>query len=229
MLLVAVYLGVVVVHELVHGLFFRLFGGRPRYGAGFKYFMPYFSAASPGDEFSLGRMIAIGLAPLRTISAAALLGALVVPSLGAYFSVAFIGNAAGAVGDIWMTSRLAKFLPTRDATVVDLADGMAVYSANPRALEIAATVRRSDERPAGFVVHWIGATLVVLVVEGLAGVIGPFFGDSVLIGPAQLPLMTFEKSAEAISWTFNVASPLVAGLVFAVAAQVFSRRLRRDV
>jgi hypothetical protein len=227
-LYLAVYFGVVVAHEFVHGLFFSLFGGKPRYGAGVKYFMPYFYATSPADQFSIRQMIVIGLAPLLTISTLSLAGVFLAPSLAPYLAVAFIGNTAGAVGDLWMTSRLVGFLAVPDAAVVDLVDGMAVHSADPEASQIAERLTAGDTRPAGFVVHWIGATLAVLVLEALAAVLGPFFGDSLLIGPTQLPLMAFEKSAEGLSWTFNLASPLVAGLVFALAVRFFSRRSTRD-
>lgn len=225
-LYIAVYFGAVVAHELVHGLFFRIFGGKPRYGAGITYFMPYFYATSPG-AFSIRQMIVIGLAPLVILSALSLGVALLAPALVGYLAVVFIGNTAGAVGDLWMTSRLIRFLPLKDATVVDLVDGMAVHSRDAEAGEIAGMIFARDERPAGFVVHWMGAALALFAAELLAGIIGPLFTDSLLIGPAQLPLMAFTKSSHELAWTFNLGSPLLAGLVFALAARLFSPRKPR--
>jgi len=222
-LYVLVCFGTVVAHELVHGVFFRIFGGRPRYGAGTKYFLPYFYATSPGDAFSVRQMIIIGLAPLLTLSTLSLLGALVAPALVGYFAVVFIGNTAGAVGDLWMTSRLIAFLKVKDATVVDLVDGMAVHSQEAEAGMIAERLSARDGRPAGFAVHWLGATLVVLAAEAVAMPIVPFFTDSLLIGPAQLPLMAFEESSERMAWTLNLTSPLVAGFIFAFVARLFAR------
>ena len=227
LLYVVVYFGVIVVHELVHGLFFRIFGGSPRYGAGIKYFMPYFYVTSSGAAFSVRQVIVIGLAPLLTLSSLALVGAFLAPSLAGYLAVAFIGNTAGAVGDIWMTSRLVKFLPLQNARVVDLVDGMAVHSTDPRAREIAEKLSATDKRPTGFVVHWIGATLAVFAAAGLMGAVGPYFTDSLLIGPAQMPLLVFENSSGSATWTFNLASPLLAGLAFAIAMRLFSRRAKR--
>jgi len=226
-LFIAVYLGTVVLHELVHGLFFRVFGGSPRYGAGFKYLMPYFYATSPGDAFTVRQMIVVGLAPLLVISTASLVVALTAPVLAGYLAVVFIGNTAGAIGDIWMISRLLRFLAVSDATVVDLKDGMAVYSREPAAGIVAGALSARDRRPAGFVVHWIGAALAVLMAGGVAGIIGPMFTDDLLIGPAQLPLLTFTKSSAGLAWTFNLASPLLAGLIFALAWLLFSHRVRR--
>lgn|GEM_PF-1111108 len=222
-LYVAVYFGTVVAHELVHGLFFRLFGGRPRYGAGTKYFLPYFYATSPGDAFSVRQMVVIGLAPLLTLSTLSLFGALVAPALVGYFAVVFVGNTAGAVGDLWMTSRLVAFAKVKDATVVDLVDGMAVHSQEAEAGEIAERLSARDGRPAGFAAHWVGATLVVLAAEAVAMPIVPFFTDSILIGPAQLPLVAFEKTSQQIAWTLNLTSPLVAGFIFALVARLFAR------
>lgn len=222
-LYVAIYFVTVIAHELVHGLFFGIFGGHPRYGAGFKYLLPYFYAASPGDAFPLRRMLVIGLAPLVTLSGLSLIAAFLVPAWAGYFAVAFIGNTAGAVGDIWMVNRLCRFLPVQDATVVDTPTGMDVHSPDAKAVAIADRLAALDLRPPTFAVRWIGAALAVLSVEILAATIGPIFTDSLLIGPAQLPLMEFARTAEGIAWTFNVASPLAAGLVFAIAARLFSR------
>ena len=65
----------VVLHELVHGVFFLVFGGRPRFG--FKPWTrlgPVFYAAAPGSYFTKLEYAASGLAPavlltvLRTLA-----------------------------------------------------------------------------------------------------------------------------------------------------------------
>jgi Putative zincin peptidase len=226
-LYLVVYFGVVVVHELIHGLFFRIFGGNPQYGAGFKYFLPYFYATSPGNAFSVRQMIIIALAPFLTISTSSLLLAPLFPSLVSYFAVAFIGNTAGAVGDLWMTSRLIRFLPIKDAEVFDLADSMTIHSREVRAGKIAKILSARDKQPSGFIEHWIGATLVLFAVGMLAGAIVPIFIDNLLIGPPQLPLMAFKRTSQGVTWTFNLFSPLLAGFIFAIAAHLFSPRKSR--
>jgi hypothetical protein len=223
-LYLVVYLATIITHELIHGLGFRLFGGRPRYGAGIKYFLPYLYATAPDHAFALGAMITIALAPLFVLSALALVVALLVPAWVGYLAVVFIGNTVGAIGDIWMTSYLIRFRRLQAVTVVDLADGMAIYTPDPRASEIAAKLARHDERSPGFVVHWMGATVALFAAEFLAGLIGPFFTDSLLIGPPQLPLVAFTNSDAGFQWTFGVASPLLTGLLFALAARLFARR-----
>ncbi|CAG0941291.1 hypothetical protein ANRL1_00489 [Anaerolineae bacterium] len=222
-LYVVVYFGTLVAHELVHGLFFRIFGGSPRYGAGVLYFMPYFYTTSPG-AFPLRRMIIIVLAPLLVLSPLSLVAALLVPALAGYLAVAFIGNTAGAVGDIWLTICLIRFRGLKDVTVVDLPNGQAIYTRDAKADEIAGKLSARDERDPGFVGQWITAASAVFVAGVLAGLVGPFFTDSLLIGPAQFPLIAFTRSSQGFAWTGSLASPLLAGLLFALAARLFSRR-----
>lgn len=221
-LYIAVYLATIIAHELIHGLCFRLFGGRPRYGAGIQYFLPYLYATAPDHAFPLGQMIIIVLAPLLVLSSLALVVALLVPAWVGYLAVVFIGNTVGAIGDIWMASCLIRFRGLQAVNVVDLADGMAIYTPDAKASEIAQRLSAHDKRGPGFVVQWIGAAAVVLAAALLAGLIGPFFTDSLLIGPPQLPLVAFTNSDAGFQWTFGVASPLLAGLLFALVAHLFA-------
>lgn len=223
-LYIAVSLVTVAVHELIHGLFFRVFGGGPRYGAGIKYLMPYFYATSPGQAFSIRQMIIIGLAPLVVISVLLPIIALAVPTLVAYCAVAFMVNTPGAVGDIWMTSRLTRFLRVKDVKVVDMADSMAVYTNDAEAMKIAEGLSARDKRPSGFVTQWIGASFVVIAVAVLVSAIGPLFTDSLLIGPKEFPLIKFTVSEPGREFYLGLPVPLLAGFLFAVAARLFARR-----
>ncbi len=218
-----VYLVTIVAHELVHGLFFRIFGGSPRYGAGVSYLLPYFYTTSPGHAFPLRQMIIIALAPLLILSSLPLGASLLFPALAGFLAMVFIGNTAGAIGDIWMAACLIKFRGLKDVTVVDLANGMAIYTQDARADEIVKKLSAHDKGAPGFVVQWIGAAAVVLLAEALAGLIGPFFTDSLLIGPSQFPLVAFTNSSEGFVWRFGLASPLLAGALFVLAARLFSR------
>ena len=160
------------------------------------------------------------LAPLLVLSSLALVVALLVPAWVGYLAVVFIGNTVGAIGDIWMASCLIRFRGLQAVNVVDLADGMAIYTPDAKASEIAQRLSAHDKRSPGFVVQWIGAAAVVLAAALLAGLIGPFFTDSLLIGPSQLPLVAFTNSDAGFQWTFGVASPLLAGLLFALLARL---------
>jgi hypothetical protein len=111
-----------------------------------------------------------------------------------------------------------------EVTVVDCVDGMAVCIADERAPATARQSSGTDKGRPGFVAEWIGAATVVLMVEMLARHIGPAFTDNLLIGPPQIPLVAFTRSSGGLEWTLGLASPLLAGLIFALAASMFSRR-----
>ena len=108
LILVATTFAVLVLHELVHGLFFWLFTrSRPRFG--FKGAYAY--AAAPGWYIPRPQFLIVGLAPLALISLA---GLLILPFIAFPFSLtlilALIANATGAIGDLYMTIRLL-FVP----------------------------------------------------------------------------------------------------------------------
>ena len=106
LILVATTFAVLVLHELVHGLFFWLFTrSRPRFGFKGAY------AAAPGWYIPRPQFLIVGLAPLALISLA---GLLILPFIAFPFSLALvlalIANATGAIGDLYMTIRLL-FVP----------------------------------------------------------------------------------------------------------------------
>ncbi|NLG73639.1 MAG: DUF3267 domain-containing protein [Chloroflexi bacterium] len=91
---------VILLHELVHGLFFWVFTRhRPRFGV--KALYAY--AAAPDWFIPRGTFIWVALSPLVTIS---LLGLLLLPLLPAALIpavlLALTANAAGAVGDLFI-------------------------------------------------------------------------------------------------------------------------------
>jgi hypothetical protein len=114
---------VVVLHEWVHGLFFWAFTHeRPKFGVGWGYAY----ACAPGWYFPRGQYLVVGLAPLILLSLAGLAVIAVAPPgwVGALFWGLLI-NASGAVGDLWVTARIA--LERGDVLVEDTGDGFRVY------------------------------------------------------------------------------------------------------
>jgi len=92
------YLLMLVLHELVHGMFFWFFTRqRPRFG--FK--GAYAFATAPGWYFPKRHYLAVGLAPLVALT---LLGLLILQILPEGWLlpwlVAVAGNASGAIGDL---------------------------------------------------------------------------------------------------------------------------------
>lgn len=126
--IVAVFTGVLVLHEAVHGLFFWLFTrSRPRFA--FKGIYAY--AAAPGWYIPCPQFLIIGLAPILLLSA---LGLLILPFMASPFSLllllALIINATGAIGDLYMVARLL-FLPS-GVLIEDQGDSIRWYVPAPQ-------------------------------------------------------------------------------------------------
>lgn len=112
-----------ILHELLHGLFFWIFTHtRPTFG--FKGL--YAFAAAPNWYIPRNPFLVIGLAPLIVIS---LVGLVIVPfvSFAVALTLVFVMtiNAAGAVGDIYMVGLLL----TKPSNILirDFGDGITMY------------------------------------------------------------------------------------------------------
>ena len=118
-----VYLGMIVLHEVVHGFFFWIFTReRPKFG--FRGLYAY--AGAPRWFFSKRPYLLIGLAPLVLISLAGFIAMLFVPGEWIFPILLFITlNASGAVGDIYA---FFWILPKPDDILVrDFGDRMEIY------------------------------------------------------------------------------------------------------
>ncbi len=113
---------VVVLHELLHALFFWLFTyERPKIG----FNLLYAYAAAPGWHFPRNQFILIGAAPLIFITLGGLIGILLADFVWIpRFVLAMTINAAGAVGDliviIWMMTQPVDALVKDDGPKITL-------------------------------------------------------------------------------------------------------------
>ena len=124
-ILLAITFVTIIVHELVHGIAFAAFGGSPRYGFKFKYFLPLAYATSPGDLFRRNAFIFIGLAPLIVLDVACLLLLAIFPQASwLIWVIAF--NTSGAIGDIWIAVQLLR--SPQSIRVEDREEGIAIYA-----------------------------------------------------------------------------------------------------
>lgn len=117
------YIVYIILHELVHGVFIRIFSGkRAKYGV-----TGIYAYAGSDAYFAKLPYLAIALAPVVIWGAVlAVLCALVPPAW--FWAVYFIqiGNLSGAAGDFYVTVRFLG-LP-RDILVRDYGVGMTVFS-----------------------------------------------------------------------------------------------------
>lgn len=215
-----------VMHEAVHGAFFKFYGGHPSYGAGITGILPYFYATSHGTAYTKNQMFVIGLSPFILLSVLFLVGDVLLPTFSTYFGVAFIANFSGAIGDIWLFSRLLRFDTCNNVTVVDNKAGLAVYSDDPKASAIARKLMKGDSNQANFGLYWAGGALGLFAFSMLAGLIGPWLIKDLSIGPSWLPLVSYHTSNHGVDWSLNLITPIIGGFVFAVFAKLFGRGRR---
>lgn len=123
LVIVLIYLGMIVLHEVVHGIFFWIYTSeQPVFG----FRGVYAFAAAPTWYLAKGPYLVVGLAPLVLISVVGFIAMLIVPP-GWVFPILLLItlNAAGAVGDIYT---FFWILPKPEAILVrDFGDRMQVY------------------------------------------------------------------------------------------------------
>lgn len=120
------YVLILPIHELLHGLAFSLWGGKPYYGT--KLPLALFCSAK-NQLFPRNYYVVIGLAPLVVITLAGLLFTLLAPALSPYVLLATAGNVSGAAGDLWVVQRL-RALPA-SSFVEDLETGYRAWEITP--------------------------------------------------------------------------------------------------
>jgi hypothetical protein len=120
---IAVVLVILAIHELIHGLLFRLFTGeRPRYAVR----VTYAYAAMPDWYFPASHYLIIGMAPLVLIDLVCLI---LIPFSPAGWvlplCVAITMNTGGAVGDLYIVATLLRCKP--HTLVNDTGDTVAFF------------------------------------------------------------------------------------------------------
>ena len=115
---------VMLIHELVHGVFFWLFAGRrPRFGIKGLY---VYAAAPLGVYFPRNQYLIVGIAPLGLLTFVGLLLVVIVPVAVVPILMLFIAfNAAGAAGDLIMAVCLLFYSP--DTLMQDSDTGVTIY------------------------------------------------------------------------------------------------------
>lgn len=128
---ILVFVGTIIIHEMMHGAGFWLAGAKPSFGIGFGYFY-----ATANQRVPLKTMLVTAYLPFIVLSALFLALALAFPVYQQIFSFAFISNFVGSVGDLWAASRLWKYLRFKDVEILDQKSGMVVYSSDKKALSV---------------------------------------------------------------------------------------------
>lgn len=120
-----VFIVVLPLHELVHGIAIQLCGHSARYGMKLNLGVLY--ATADQALFRRNEYIFIALAPLLAITAIGMALVVVLPATIAYYvSLGVALNAGGAIGDLWSVVILLRYPAA--ALVRDEGDGFRVYT-----------------------------------------------------------------------------------------------------
>lgn len=115
---VVAYFPMLLLHELLHGAAFLLWGGRPYLGMKLPYAL---YCGAKNQLFRRDQYLVVGLAPLVVITLAGIILTLLSPVLASYTLSVTVGNISGAAGDIWSARRLMRLPAT--ALVEDTESG----------------------------------------------------------------------------------------------------------
>jgi len=228
----AVFVITILVHELVHGLFMRLFGGRPRYGVGrIGWLGIYAYATAPGVPFTLWQMTVICLAPLVAISGLTLAVLWLIPAAAGFAALAFVTNVSGAAGDLWMVAQMWRFRNCRELRLVDVATGLDIHTPDPAGAAIA---RRLVERSRGGIVHrillrWLAASTGLLVVAMLLAVLLSMSGaGETALGAGRFAIARYGALPDGgFEMTLDLNVVGAVGLLFALISLVAVRPAKR--
>jgi len=118
-LILATIIIIVILHEIIHGLAYQLFGYRVTYGASLHLMAAY--AAAFGQWQKRGHNLIVALAPLLLLTLLLLpLLALPQPTITLIALTGLLFNTAGAVGDLYLVWKLLSWPKTTRLYDVDL-------------------------------------------------------------------------------------------------------------
>jgi Putative zincin peptidase len=116
------YIVILPIHELIHGMAFAFWGGKPYYGKKLPFAL---YCGAKNQLFRRNHYLVVGLAPLVVISLAGIIFTLVAPVLASYTLFATIGNVSGAAGDVWVARKILRY--PKSVLVEDTETGYRVW------------------------------------------------------------------------------------------------------
>src|SRR5450759_2361010 len=123
---IVAYIVVMFLHEGIHALSFRCWGGKPYFGAK----LPVALYCGAKDQlFRRNHYLVVGLAPLVVITLAGIVVTFVAPVVAAFTLAVTVGNVSGAAGDAWSVARMLRLPAT--TLVEDTESGYRVWEVTP--------------------------------------------------------------------------------------------------
>lgn len=128
---IASYILILPIHEIIHGIAFAFWGGKPHFGAKLPFAL-YCGARQ--QLFRRNHYLIIGLAPLVVITLAGILFTLLAPGLAVYTLLATAGNISGAAGDVLVAQRVLRL--SKDALIEDTETGYTAWEVEENFLAV---------------------------------------------------------------------------------------------
>lgn len=221
---IIVYVATIIVHELLHGIAFRISGAHPRFGVGIVGFIPIAYATS-NSKVKVPNMLIVAYTPFIALSVFFVFLARIAPQFQSLAMIGFLGNFTGAVGDLWIASKLWKYLPFKGTLVLDKKSGIEVFSDNQAATAKGIKATKDAGTKSNFGKNWAISSLSIMFGQLLLPIFMTILGFNgnyrVGVGEFYLLDMVNKQSTE-ISATFNFLPALVIGLLLACAIKLSS-------
>ncbi len=161
-------------------------------------------------------MATVGISPFILLSIATLGAVIAWPIYGNYLLVAFIANFGGAVGDLWMMSKLWRFRKCRPLQVVDLKSGIAIDTNDKRAVKIAQMLnaQKSSVRTQ-FINTWLKIFLGLSIFSFVSIMIlsSTNFRGDILIGSKELYFIKYTSNSHEVALTLNFLALVITALI----------------
>lgn len=214
---IALIIGTFVLHELIHGLFMSIYGGKPSYGAGIAYFILPYLYTTTKTVFRRNQFIVICIAPLVLISLAGIGIIAAFPSIAHWIFMPFVLNTSGAVGDLWVTRNVLRY--PKHVLLEDRKTGLIIYGKETDKPMNISTTGFGPRFSKVFILCLIAGELLI----GISPIVLDILGvESITIGPTNSPFTIFEfhSSDKGFGFKFYPLSILsisvIVGLVYAI-------------
>jgi hypothetical protein len=214
---VALFIGTMVLHELIHGAFISKYGGKPSYGAGIAHFiLPYFYTTTK-TIFPRNQFIVISIAPLVVISLVGIGIMAAFPSIAHWMFIPFVVNASGAVGDLWMTRNVLRY--PKHVLLEDRKNGLIIYGKETDKPMNISTTGFGSRFSKVFILCFFAAGFLMGIAVIPLDILGV---ESFSIGPTNSPFTIYEfhSSEEGFGFSFFPVSLLaisvIVGLAYAI-------------
>lgn len=123
LLVVGIYFLMIIVHELIHGVFYKLFHPEGALHFGFQRGIAF--ASSPGSRYTSGQMKVIALAPLVLINLSLVLVYAMTPMSLIVFAMLTGMHTGACAGDIYYVYLIAQ--APKDVLIEDTDQGIKIY------------------------------------------------------------------------------------------------------